>query len=124
MNTDSIYTIESREQGGGQSVYRLRLDASHPVYLTHFPGEPVTPGACIVRMAVLLTGDAVGETLQLQTLHNAKFLSVLSPVQTPVAECVISKVKREGDEVSATVDLRSEHEAIARLSITCTVTKE
>ena len=30
-------------------AFRVRLDAAHPVYAGHFPGNPVLPGVCTLQ---------------------------------------------------------------------------
>lgn len=119
MNVDSLYSIESRERHADEIEYHLRLDATHPVYRAHFPDEPVTPGVCLVRMAVELLGDAIGRRVRLSVLRNAKFLSVLSPIETPEVECVVRKISMDGEEVSGTSEIRSKESVIARISLIC-----
>ena len=31
-------------------AFRVRLDAAHPVYAGHFPGNPVLPGVCTLQI--------------------------------------------------------------------------
>ncbi len=119
MNVDSLYSIESRERRADEIEYHLRLDATHPVYRAHFPDEPVTPGVCLVRMAVELLGDAIGRRMRLSVLRNAKFLSVLSPIETPEVECVVRKISMDDEEVSGTSEIRSKESVIARISLIC-----
>ncbi len=41
--------------GGNESCVHIRLHTTHPVFRAHFPGNPITPGACIVQaIGVLL----------------------------------------------------------------------
>lgn len=31
-------------------TFRVRLDAAHPIYAGHFPGNPVLPGVCTLQI--------------------------------------------------------------------------
>jgi len=71
---------------GDADQIRIRLNADHPIYQAHFPGHPVTPGVCIIQMVAELLGRRWNTRLMLDSIVNLKFLSVLSPVETPLAE--------------------------------------
>ena len=36
--------------GGDTDKIWLRLNPDHPIYHAHFPGNPITPGVCIVQI--------------------------------------------------------------------------
>ena len=48
---NSLYQITGKETNGTAVSYDLQLDASHVIYQAHFPGEPITPGVCIIQIA-------------------------------------------------------------------------
>ena len=48
---NKLYTITDMEHEGGTARFSLNLNAAHEIYEAHFPGEPVTPGVCLVQMA-------------------------------------------------------------------------
>lgn len=66
--------------------YRLRFDASHPIYKAHFPGNPITPGVCILEAVGMLTELKVGRKLCLVRAKSIKFVSTLNPLVTSEAE--------------------------------------
>ena len=51
LNGD-FYRIESRleDRTLGQSGFNVILNPDHLIYKAHFPGQPVTPGVCILQM--------------------------------------------------------------------------
>lgn len=89
---NSLYHIVSREEGIQTVRYDIRLDANHIIYQAHFPGEPITPGVCILQIAKELLEDYLHKPLSIQSIKNAKFLSVISPVETPQVSYVYEKI--------------------------------
>ena len=48
---NSLYTIEGQQSQEGTVSYDIRLHSDHFIYQAHFPGEPITPGVCVVQIA-------------------------------------------------------------------------
>ena len=78
---DDFYFIEGAASSDGAAQYDLRLNPGHAIYQAHFPGQPVTPGVCIIRMVQELAGREVGKSLLLRQVDKARFLHVLSPLE-------------------------------------------
>ena len=79
MLIDSLFTIRSREETPAGCTYVLAPDAGHTIYRAHFPGDPVTPGVCIIQTVKELAERTVGRPLFLRTVRNTKFLRVIDP---------------------------------------------
>ena len=47
-----LYSIDTIAQSDEGIICTIRLIAGSPIYKAHFPMQPITPGACIVQMAV------------------------------------------------------------------------
>ncbi|MBO6083421.1 MAG: hypothetical protein J6P46_10460 [Bacteroidales bacterium] len=54
----------------------IRLLPESPVYQGHFPGYPITPGVCLVEIALELMGS-----VRLVAAKNIKFTSPVVPTQ-------------------------------------------
>jgi len=80
MLRDHFFVIKERTQTPEGWVYRISLDASHPIYQAHFPNNPVTPGVCIVQMVKEMASDCCSKTFFIRVIRNVKFLSVLNPL--------------------------------------------
>ena len=57
----------------------VRLLPESPVYRGHFPGYPITPGVCLVEMAVELIAEMAGQPKTLVGARNIKFTSPVMP---------------------------------------------
>lgn len=78
----NLFRIESRMEGlpQGQSGFNIILNPDHLIYKAHFPGQPVTPGVCILQMLQELLSIEMGKQLFIKNIKNAKFISMMSPV--------------------------------------------
>lgn len=84
--------------GGDFDNIRLRLNLDHPVYHAHFPDNPITPGVCIVQLVGELLGERFGRKFSLGKIVNLKFVSTISPVETPLVEVHFDSVEPVGDD--------------------------
>ena len=74
---NSLYFIlESNE-----SEYKIRFDASHPIFAGHFPGHPIVPGACLVQVAEELLSAHLGQKIRFTSVRNLKFRHPITPDQ-------------------------------------------
>ena len=53
---NDFFEIVSKESGEGTLKCKVRLHPEHFIYQAHFPGNPVTPGVCLVQMAAEILG--------------------------------------------------------------------
>ena len=54
---DLFTSIDNYLAQEGHYAFRVRLDASHPVYRGHFPGHPVLPGVCTLQLVRVFQTD-------------------------------------------------------------------
>ena len=83
MLRDDFYYVTESVKNSSSAVYHVLLNPGHVIFGAHFPGEPVTPGVCLIQMGKELVEDFVGRQIGLKMLKNVKFLSVVSPLETP-----------------------------------------
>ena len=115
---DTLYSIESSERSADSARYRIRLNAEHAIYRAHFPGEPITPGVCILQMALELLSDAVGGNVALANAKNVKYLSILRPDGVPV-DVTLTRIEDTPDGLKAQIAFQKEETPVAKLSLLC-----
>lgn len=101
--------------------FRLRLNPEHFIYQAHFPGEPVTPGVCILQIGKELLAELLLESLEITHVKNVKFLSVISPLKEKEISYTFKKIETSEDsqEVKAQIIVASDEETKAKISFTC-----
>ena len=111
---NEMFTVVSGDTG----TIHLRLNADHVIYRAHFPGNPITPGVCIVQMIAELLSQQVGRKLTLSKIVNLKFVSTISPVEHPLIDVNLSAVDDNGVEcrakgtITADADLKTKFSMI------------
>ena len=91
------------------------------IYKAHFPGEPITPGVCIVQMAKELIETRLEREYEITDVKNVKFLYILSPIESPEVTFTFSKVavNEETATVVAKVDVGNNNHLFTSISFTC-----
>lgn len=118
---NSLYSIVSKNVTDSSIRYDILLDASHFIYHAHFPGEPITPGVCIIQIAKELLEDHLHQLLSIHTVKNVKFLNIISPVETPQVTYEFEKIIIDNIAKTSKVQVQvlSEETLLAKQSFTC-----
>ena len=78
---DELFTIQSTEDNENGFTVQLCCNPNHLIYQVHFPGNPITPGACLLQTAGELLQRHLGKPLYLKASKNVKYLNVLIPAE-------------------------------------------
>lgn len=115
---NNLYFIDDIKRTDEGSIYTLHLNPGHIIYKAHFPGEPITPGVCIMQIGVELIADTVGSNVDIKTVKNVKFLSILRP-NCLTLSVEIHRIIIDGLNVNAHVVFSSTGVIIAKISLIC-----
>lgn len=78
-------------------VAQIILNEKHDVFKGHFPGNPVTPGVCMMQIIKELTQHITGFSLQLKSSSNVKFMALINPEVTPELKLELEITSIEDD---------------------------
>ena len=95
MFQDNLFSIVSERKADNQADFTIRLNGKHPIYTGHFPNEAITPGVCIVQMAVDLFSYTVQQEHHLVKAKNVKFLQIIRPDEHPEIHYMLTWEKAE-----------------------------
>lgn len=99
MLLNDLYTIDHLEAG----TATLCLNAEHPIFIGHFPGKPVLPGACQLQMISELLSHVTTKTYRLQKAETIKFITPIDPRQSATIRLNLQYGEEEhGGEENAT----------------------
>ena len=82
---NNLYYIKGKSGDGCTATYTVALNGECEVFQAHFPGQPITPGVCILQMVTELLEDCTGRQLAVTRVKNAKFLTVLTPGEASIS---------------------------------------
>lgn len=116
---NSLYKIQEHRQHDGVHDFDIRLDAGHFIYKAHFPGEPITPGVCIMQIALEVMEEAVAMPLSVTCVKNVKFLRIISPLEMPELCYSVQKIVVEEETVKAQIVVSAADGVYAKLSMIC-----
>lgn len=118
---NSLYKIEKSETEGQGCRYHLALDPDHFIYQAHFPGQPITPGACLIQMAKELLEEHLSQALLIQHIKDVKFIATVSPIDTPHIIFNYQKISETDPqgEVKATVSIEDGEKVYSTIVFTC-----
>ncbi|BEV04852.1 3-hydroxyacyl-ACP dehydratase [Chryseobacterium gambrini] len=93
-----FYTLQSYEKTeNGSFTAQISLNKDHDIFKGHFPGNPVTPGVCMMQIVKELTEEFTGSSLFLKTASNVKFMAIINPFETPDLKIQLDITENEGD---------------------------
>lgn len=121
---DQLYTITGQHEEDEKTVVTVRLNPECFIYKAHFPGNPITPGVCIVQAASEVLGSVLGNNLEITEVKDAKFTNILSPVQNKEADFVFNSIEQSDDAIKAKVDVKAGDEVFTVISFTCKPIKQ
>lgn len=110
----NIITSPAPSLGKGDAgVYRIELLQDSVIYKAHFPGRPITPGACMIQIVQEVAQAYFGDPLlQVRHIANLKFLALLEPQYHPMVDVVIS-----GNPTRLKAEIRDKDLVFAKLSL-------
>ena len=115
---DNLFTIASMDDTESGFTARLRCNPSHPVYQAHFPGNPITPGACLVQTACDVLQKKLGRPLSLKASKSIKFLNQLVPAEGREVSLNYSHLERTETECKTQVVIADESTVFSKMSLT------
>lgn len=114
---NTFFTIITSDFKDGELIYNVNLNKEHYIYKAHFPNNPITPGVCILQMIQELIEQYLNINLELQILHNIKYMSIISPISNPEIAIHIS-YSHSNENVKVKGIIKTENIVFTKLSAT------
>ncbi len=85
-----FYTVNAIEETGEQiHTATITLNPGHEIFKGHFPGNPVTPGVCMMQIVKDLSEQLTNKKLMVTSANNVKFMAIINPEETPELSLVL-----------------------------------
>ena len=112
---NDFYSIVDESSCDGTYKCQLKMNAQHGLYKVHFPGNPVTPGVCLVQMATEILERKYDKKLQLSEAVNIKFRKTVGPDDEPTF--VINKAVFDDDQLKTSVTFEDSEDQYVKMSL-------
>lgn len=112
---NDFYHIVATDDSEGKYVCKVKMNAAHNIYSVHFPGNPVTPGVCLVQMVAEMLEQKYSKRFVLSTAVNIKFKRLVSPNDEP--SFVFSKIVNEDGLLKTIVSIEDEQGQFVKMSL-------
>ena len=99
----------------GELRCKVKINPEHFIYKAHFPGNPVTPGVCLVQMAAEILGEQYHKQFMLSQLKNIKFKKIVEPGDEPTF--VFTKLVFDETQLSVQVSIEDEETQYVKMSL-------
>lgn len=84
MLLKNFYKVESLKNiDEGKYSAVVMLNKEHDIFKGHFPGNPVTPGVCMMQIVKELAEEITSVPLMLVQAVNVKFMVIINPEKNP-----------------------------------------
>jgi 3-hydroxyacyl-[acyl-carrier-protein] dehydratase len=106
MLSKNLYTYRLTGKEENRIDASLQVDSNHPLYLGHFPGFPITPGVCQIRMIKEILEEELGQTLMLSKARQIKFTAIHEPGKEKAMDASIA-FSQTGDHLEVSAQLQN-----------------
>ena len=79
LPNELFHIIDSRVVSENESLTEFRCNVNHPIFKGHFPGSPVLPGVCMIRLVRDRLSVLKQNEYQLFQARSIKFIHVIDP---------------------------------------------
>lgn len=114
---NDFFRILSSTQDETTGTYEVALNPEHFIFKAHFPGNPITPGVCQLRIIEELMSQQRGTPLRLSYIKNIKYINIISPLEGPTLQVRLSHIQSSDDGVSLQAVIANDEQTFTKMSI-------
>jgi len=92
---DNFFAVINQNITDVKAGFRVKLNAEHFIYQVHFPNNPITPGVCLIQMAVELFESLKAANFRIKSLKNVKFTAPINPLEFPEIDFLLDFTENE-----------------------------
>ena len=117
MLENSFYTIEKTESKDNLLSAEVFFNSGHDIYKAHFPGNPITPGVCLLQIALELLNKKFNRDLRFIEAKNIKYLKIINPLENPRVDFIV-QYRTEKDLIFADINIVAGDTVFTKISAT------
>ncbi|MXN90017.1 3-hydroxyacyl-ACP dehydratase [Flavobacterium sp. Sd200] len=122
MLLKDFYKIDAlTNTDGAKYLAEITINKDHDVFKGHFPGNPVTPGVCMLQIIKEITQQVINSTLVMTSASNIKFMALINPEVNPHLKLELDIVQT--DDATIKVKNTTLFEDTVALKLSCIYSK-
>lgn len=95
MLLKDFYTLNHLSVDALKATATITVNKNHDIFKGHFPGNPVTPGVCMMQIIKEITEQVLHQKLLMIASSNVKFMAIINPEVTPDLELTLDIAEKE-----------------------------
>jgi len=103
--TNDLFSIKEITHEGGVIKATLDINSDSEIFIGHFPGHPVVPGACMLQITKEVLESILQTSLRLKKADQLKFMTMIDPEVTSRVELDITYKGTEESSIIANAKL-------------------
>lgn len=112
-----FYTVTYWQTDGPEEFSAtISFNTDHKIFKAHFPGNPITPGACVVQIATELLSDHLKKEMILSEAKTIKFVNLINPLENNKVDFVFKITPDEDNCIRASIKVCSEPDVFVKIS--------
>lgn len=112
---NELYDIIGKDGGDGQLTYQVKFRPDCFIYQSHFPGNPITPGVCLIQIATEILESEYHHTYDLRLVKIIKFKKIVKPDEE--LSFVFTDMTDDNDLFKVNVCVENEEAQFAKMSL-------
>ena len=124
MFLDTLFHIDSEKISDNQADFTVRLNPSHPIYSGHFPNDPITPGVCVVQIAIDLFSHLRLQEYILSQAKSIKFIQIIRPNEYEQVDYHLTWEPLEDNSFQVKVVVSNNDTVFSKMSVILTTLTE
>jgi len=95
MLLDEYYIIREKGVREDHYEYGIELNPDSAIFKGHFPGNPVSPGVCGIRIVAECSSEILGQRLEFVSIDKCRFFSIIRPDENRflIADITVKETK-------------------------------
>lgn len=115
---DNLLIIKNIADTEDGFAVTLTTEPDNVIYKAHFPGNPITPGACLIQTAGEILQQRLGKRVFLKSSKNIKFLNTLIPAKDREVTFSYTKIEEGEAEYKTQVVVSDPNTIYTKMSLT------
>lgn len=108
MLKNDFYRIIDAQYSSGTAELSLQLNALHPIFDGHFPGQPVVPGVCLLQIVKDTLESALNYPVVLTKADYLKFIAPVVPAEDQLLQMQVKYASGEDNLIKASAVLKAD----------------